>query len=685
MKKLEILAPAGGPDTILPAVRNGADAVYLGASLFSARASAKNFSREELARAVDYCHENGVDVHLAVNILVRDEEIPAAMDLIEYACRIGVDALIMQDLGLITLTRSLAPEMPIHGSTQLSVHTLDGVKHLASLGLTRAVLSRELSREEIRKIAEGSPIELEVFVHGALCMSVSGQCYFSSILGTRSGNRGACAQPCRLPFAPKGKEGCFLSLKDLSIIPYLRELQDMGIASAKIEGRMKRPEYVAAAVKACRESLDSGTVSAETQRILRSVFARSGFTDGYYTGRRGADMFGVRSKEDVTASDHALFGAIHETYKIERSHLPVDMTLTVSSGMPAALTADDREGHRAHVAGEVPQAAVNVPLSRERCEKSLRKTGGTPYLPGELHMELEEGLSLPASALNQMRASALQELSRQRRVPRSKPCLSYEPLPLSPAPGPAVRALRARFVNCRVPDDFLDCELITVPLHSSEAELEELLRRGFALCAEIPRGMFGTEKLIRQQLRRVKAVGIYDVLASNVGAVECALEEGMDVHGGFGLNLTNTRSLQWASDAGLMDAEVSFELTLEEIRSLGGTLPLGLISYGRLPMMLTRNCPAAAAFGGCRHCQEAPVCVDRRQKEFPVQCLGGCTEVLNSLPLSLAGDRIERVSFEMLRFTIESPEESAAIFRAHRNGRKPDGPCTRGLYRRREK
>ena len=683
MSGLEILAPAGGIDSVKPAVRAGADAIYLGASSFSARSSAHNFDREQLLETVRYCHRNGVAVHLACNTLVHDDEIKSAMELLEYACSIGVDALIMQDEGLISLIRRAAPEMPVHGSTQMSVHTPAGVEHLYKLGLTRAVLSRELSRKEIEEIAKNSPIELEVFVHGALCMSVSGQCYFSAMLGSRSGNRGACAQPCRLPFCVKGGNGHDLSLKDLSIIGFLRELRDMGIASAKIEGRMKRPEYVAAAVAACRQSLDTGSVSPELYERLQAVFSRSGFTQGYYEGRLGPDMFGIRSRENVQAADTAVFGSIHELYKNERQHIPVDMRLEIKENTESVLTVSDRDGNTVTVKGAVPEKALKTPLDEERCMKSLSKTGGTPYYPAKTEIHISEGMTMPVSGLNSLRTQALDSISELREKIRPVPFSSVPVQCAGEVSSKRPGALRARFPDGEVTDDFLDCELIYVPCRLSDDKLNSLMDRGFAVAVEIPRAMFGAEKEIYAQLERAKALGINEVLANNVGAVEMARKLDMDIHGGFGLNLTNTEALKWAVSQGLMDAEVSFELTLGQISRLGDILPLGIISYGRLPLMLTRNCPLQNDGRGCKGCEKARTIRDRKGIDFPVSCASGTgTEILNSVPLSLAdrGHEIRGIDFQVLRFSVENPVERGENFKRFTAKKSPDGTFTRGLY-----
>lgn len=673
---MEILAPAGGADTIEPAVRAGADAVYLGASAFSARASAKNFNKEELKSAVEYCRQRGVRVYLACNTLVRDDEMKRALEVIEYACELPVDAVIIQDMGLVELVKKAAPDMRLHASTQMSVHTLGGVELLAEQGFKRVVLSRELSRDEIAEIVAKSPIELEVFVHGALCMCVSGQCYFSAMLGGRSGNRGACAQPCRLPFSVKGGTGHDLSLKDQSIIAYLKELEKMGIASAKIEGRMKRPEYTAAAVAACRQSLDKGSADPELLQKLEAVFSRSGFTQGYYTGRRGRDMFGIRSKEDVMSATGKVMNSLHVLYKNERQSVPVDAVLRVKNNEPIVLEVDDREGRKVRIEGVVPEKAVKTELTKEKCENCITKTGGTPFYTASFDAETDGGLSVPMNELNSMRRQALSELLEKRG---SKTPLKFE-MPELPETDTRKKQppkyFRARFTNGRIGDEFLDCELVYVPITLKDSEYESLMDRGFAVAVEIPRGMFGIESRIYERLREIKKLGINEVLAGNLGAVEIAKSLDMDIHGGFGLNLTNTAALEWAEKTGLMDAEISIELTVSQITKLGGRIPIGIVSSGRLPLMLTRNCPADNSP------EREMLLRDRKDMEFPLQNYGSCTEVLNSVPLDLSDRRKELLGadFEVLRFSVENSVETGDIFKLFNNEECRKGLYTRGLY-----
>ena len=388
----EILAPAGTREALTAAVRCGANAVYLGGKLLNARRNAENFDDEALKEAVRYCHERGVKVYLTLNTLVRDAELKDAEHMLALSCESGIDALIIQDLGIARLAQSCAPGIPLHASTQMSVQTLAGLEELKGLGFTRAVLPRELTLEEITALASESPVELEIFIHGALCMCVSGQCYLSAMLGSRSGSRGLCAQPCRLPFAAPGGTGADLSLKDLSLIPYIRTLHEAGVLSFKIEGRMKRPEYVAAAVTACRQALENGKPEGALSRQLQAVFSRSGFTDGYYTGQRGRAMFGTRSRENVSAAAPVL-KELSRLYEKERPLIGVAFSFTMRPGIPLTLTAEAR-GQSARVQSEkLPEAALTRPLTKVEVTRQLSKCGGTPYYAQSVYCDLAPGLS----------------------------------------------------------------------------------------------------------------------------------------------------------------------------------------------------------------------------------------------------------------------------------------------------
>ena len=681
--KIEILAPAGSMESLIAAVRSGADAVYMGAKAFSARASAQNFDHTEMKEAISYCHIRGVKAYLTVNTLMFDEELQKALSLIRDAYIAGIDAVIVQDIGLAQLIRKHLPDLRLHGSTQMSVHTPSGAKALYDMGFSRVVLSRELSLSEISQIRKSCPIELEVFVHGALCMSVSGQCYFSAMLGSRSGNRGMCAQPCRLPFKAEGGSDHALSLKDNSLIEYIEELQNLGVSSAKIEGRMKRPEYVAAATSACREKRDTGFVSDTTDNFLKNVFSRTGFTDGYFTGKRDGSMFGHRRKEDVTAGSDKLLSEIRITYKDETPRVPVTFEFTAQVGECPSLTVTDGT-NTAYSESDTPcEEARNVALNTDKASSLLNKCGGTPYYVQEITCHIGEGVSLPASKINELRRNCLDKLSTLRSaVNRTAPdeiTPRLEPYSCKKEGAPLKRA---RFTDTDIPDYFKDFDLVFVPLLSKAESIKALAEQGFNVGVEIPRGMFGREETIKKALERAQELGITHVLASNIGAVYLAKEMNLTVHGGFGLNITNTASLMWAQSMGLEDTELSFELTKDRIDALGGSIPRGIISYGYLPLMLTRCCPGLTAKSGCKGCSKNKNLQDRMNKKFIFTCDGNCTEVLNCVPL-LIPDKINtflKLHFHTFRFSVENSVEKVENIIKNSSNNQKANDFTRGLY-----
>lgn len=683
MARIEILAPAGGFDSVIAAVRSGADAVYVGLKQFSARASAQNFDEEELKKAVSYCHIHGVKVYVTINTIVFDDEFDMLKKAILTAARADADALIVQNQGVARLARELVPDLPLHASTQMSVHTAGGVRALYEMGFKRVVLSREMSKKEIEKAAK-IPVELEVFVHGALCMCVSGQCYFSAMLGSRSGNRGACAQTCRLPFSVGGeRDGYALSLKDNSLVNHIGELEEIGVASAKIEGRMKRPEYVSAAVRACREQRDNGFVGESTAAMLRGVFSRTGFTDGYFTGRLGKEMFGTRTKSDVVSADEKLLSEIRQGYKDEVRNVKLKGSFTAKLGEKPVLKLSDGENSVEKRADVLCEKAVKVALDEDRCKAQLCKTGGTAYEIEELECTLDEGISLPMSALNALRREVLSELdSRRALVHNYKINESFVPAPIIPYRAQTQNSVRARVTGTRLSAAFKDCQLVFVPLFADLKELERLKNEGFKVGVEIPRGMFAREEQIKNQLTRVKAIGICDALCHNIGALYLAKQLNMKLHGGFGLNLVNTYDLLWAEEYGLEDAELSFELTFQRINALGGNIARGIISYGYLPLMLCRSCPNKSAGVECSSCKNHSKMTDRKNEKFFLRCDGACTEVLNCVPLFVALEEISKLStdFHILRFSVENYVESIENIRSFNPKQMLKDKITRGLY-----
>lgn len=679
-KNIEILAPCGSYESIEAAVRQGTDAVYIGALQFSARAYAANFDEAQLEKAVRYCHLHGVKVHIAINTLVSDDELYEALRVAEHAYKLGVDAFIVQDLGLATLLKSACPEITLHASTQMGVHTPQAARLLYESGFERVVLAREMSKSEIEAVVKSCPVETEVFVHGALCMCMSGQCYLSAMLGGRSGNRGRCAQPCRLPFCVEGGTGHDLSLKDNCVIGELSELANIGVTSAKIEGRMKRPEYVAAAAAACRHSADNGTADKAEIDRLKAVFSRSGFTDGYYYGRLGTDMFGTRSKDDVIAATDKVLAEIRSEYKDEVQSNPVKFTLSVFDGSPALLTAECGE-YTVCVDGEIPQYARNVALSADKAKAQLSKTGGTSFKVESVDVEIGEGLTLPVSSLNLMRRQALSQLEE---LIVKAPDREFNDIPKT-MPTPHRRSgkmqYRASFRGCDIDDCFKACELVYVPLFSNIEDIKSLADRGFNIAVEIPRALFGLEDKAERALLAVKEIGINDAYCSNIGTVALAKKLGFNIHGGFALNVFNTKAAEFYKGIGVCDTEVSFELTTSQINKIGGDGRIGAVGYGYLPLMLTRNCPNKNG-GGCKTCGGKSSITDRKGNTFTLMCNSGYTELLNCNPLKMSDkqEQFKNIDFMTLRFTFESKEESVKIFKDYLNKNKPSGEYTRGLY-----
>ncbi|MBQ7740090.1 MAG: U32 family peptidase [Eubacterium sp.] len=659
---MEILAPCGSTESVTAAVRCKADAVYLGAKGLNARRNAENFEYTELKEAVRYCHERGVKVYLTVNTLVSDSEMKEAYDTVDEAMKAGIDAFIVQDLGLAKMIKACFPEARLHASTQCSVNTPEGFKALEELGFERAVIPREMSLDEIYEIRKATSMELEAFVHGALCMCVSGQCYLSAFLGSRSGNRGLCAQPCRLPFSADSSGTCDLSLKDLSLISRVKELEKAGICSLKIEGRMKRPEYVAAAVTACKNSLDGNYSEAEEDR-LQKVFSRSGFTDAYLTGKRN-DMFGTRTKDDVISASEVL-KELRQLYKNEAALIGVEFDFICKKNEPVSLIAKT-DTKTVSVTGMTPEKAINRELSEEELINRLSKLGSTPYFIKDIHITLDGGLSLAASKINRLRRSAVEALSPEEDK-------KYIKLPLNTIP-PSKKAeekyYTARFSDAsQIPENH-PFKRIFLPVY---ADSNDLLKHGAGV--EIPRGLFGYEDKLKTRLTQLKALGIKTALCSNLGAYKTAKELGYEVFGDFGLNVFNSESASYFNSPVL-----SFELSSKQINALSKE-DAGIIAYGKLPLMLTRNCPVKNNIG-CEKCNKNGYLTDRKGYKFPVKCSPfPCVEMLNSVPLNIS-DRQEEFgcAFFHFYFTDESNNEVKRIINSFKNKTAPEGEFTRGLY-----
>ncbi len=691
---MELLAPAGSMEALRAAVCNGADAVYLGADTFNARMNARNFSAADLQEAVVYCHVRGVKVHLTLNTLVLDREMPRAAELIRMAASCGVDAFIVQDLGMVSLCRQLAPDVPIHASTQMSIHSLEGVLEAAALGCSRVVLARELPAEEIAHICKKSPVEIEVFVHGALCMCYSGQCYLSAVIGRRSGNRGQCAQPCRLPYGYGRFESTRypLSLKDNCLAGELDELRRMGVASIKIEGRMKRPEYVAIVTRAYRTVLNGGKLTQADLQELETAFSRQGFTDGYFKGQTGSDMFGRRQESEDTAD---LFASARATYEQgETQRIGVRFYAMIHRGQPARLAVEDPDGNLCRTYGPVPEQAVYRSLTAQDLEQQLKKTGGTPYLCTSVRSSLDPDLMLPASAINAMRRDVIAELTAKRGRAEKPHLNAYDEPPrydgISGEPQLTVAVRTADQITSRMLS--MKPTVLYVPLSElvEHPELRQRVGVETQLAAILPRVIWSGELVpIARQLRTVYDMGVRQVLAGNLGQLHIARAAGFAVRGDFGLNIVNSRAMRYLREQGLDSQLLSFELTLPQIRDISKAVPAEVLIYGRLPLMLMENCVIKNRTGTCT-CQTGTVrLVDRVGEEFPiVKDPGTCRNVLlNGKKLYLLDkkDAFRGMGLWALRlqFTTENPSEIDKVLMDYQGRAVFDaGSYTRGLYSR---
>lgn len=684
MARIEILAPVGSEEMLRAAVFSGADAVYLGFSGFNARTGAGNFDADSLQEAVRFCHARGVAVHVALNTTVYGTELSVLEQAIRAVAASGADAVICQDLAVATLIGKIAPQLPRHGSTQMSVHTLQGALELKELGFTRVVLARELSLPEVEHITKHCGIETECFIHGALCMSVSGQCYMSAFLGGRSGNRGSCAGPCRLPFEAnalqEGKPGRLhhLSLKDNSAIDKLDKLQALGVASAKIEGRLRTPEYVAAAVSACLAGREG---RAYDRDLLKNAFSRSGFTSGYLDGKIDGTMFGVRSEADAELTKKTL-PMLRELYRRERSRVPVQMKLEIEEG-GEKLTVTDADGNKAFAYGDAePQPARTDPT--ESLNRSLTKTGGTPFTAEKITVEMDGGpWFIPGSAVNELRREALDALLKKREVLRPWPTTEEHVAALPQRTLPPRRTLRARFERWeRVPERALDgVEYLILPIAQADRVPREWRAKTIL---ELPRVMFGA--LEQDTARRIAATqdaGFAGYEVSNIAHLR--LCRGLPMTGGFGLNITNNVAAQFYAEQGLSSLLILPEVKDSDIASIAPTrngkpVPTGVMIYGHMPLMLTRACPLQNIHD-CAHCDKTGVLTDRKAKKFPVRCGLGVRTIYNPVPIYM-GDKpgALAVDYGVAYFTLESREEAAQILDSIRTHAPFEGDFTRGLY-----
>lgn len=677
----ELLAPAGNIESLTAALRCGADAVYIGPKNYSARQNASNFDLDEIKEASRLCHLYGSRLYLAVNTLILDSQLDDFISDIKKYAQCSPDAFIVQDPGAAYIIKNTLPDMKIHASTQMTIHTPHGAKFAESIGFSRVVISREASSEMIKSISSLGT-ETEVFVHGALCMSVSGQCYMSAMIGSRSANRGLCAQSCRLPFSALGNmnDHC-LSLKDLALANHIDELRRSGVSSLKIEGRMKRPEYVACAVTAYRNALDGIPFDMDT---LKAAFSRSGFTDGYFISKK-EKMFGMREKDDVLSTASVL-PELKKLYQKERKISGLSYKVKIKQNKPIEITAFDDDGYSSSFSGVIPEAAVNRPTEKTGVENQLSKLGQTIYEYKKADIEIDDGLSVPASEINRLRRETVEELYRKRTyVPAPEIVDSFskkdfiKKIDLSDKK-PMLRIRAENPDILKIFDDILHCsDKIILPMKTVSSNAEALASYRDSIIIEPPRFLFNEPECL-EKLKDLKSKGFSHLMCSNVSYVSSGKELGFILHGDFGLNITNSASMKLFANKDLADAAVSFEPKLSSTSKLSRHLPFGIIAYGKLPLMLTINCPIKnqTGCGSCRH-----IITDRTGRDFTVRCINGYTEIFNPDKLYLADKISELSSFDFIElfFTDESPEQTMKIIKEYLNGVNSAPPgITRGLY-----
>ena len=687
---LELLSPAGSPEAVVAAVQSGADAIYLGLGDFNARRGAKNFTNEEFLDSVKYCHQRGCKVYVTLNTLASDRELEEVANIGRFVSDAGADAVLVQDLGTARVLRSVCPDLPLHASTQMSVHNLGGVHAAAQLGMTRVVLARELSLEQIKTIAAASPIEVEVFVHGALCFCHSGQCYMSALIGRRSGNRGMCAQPCRLQYSMGRRVGDYpMSLKDNCLVDYLGELEKAGVACVKIEGRMKRPEYTAIVTDIYSKAIRKQTPPTEEDMDrLRLAFSRDGFTDGYMSGKK-TNMFGTRGEPDKSANK--LFAEARKAYANgEARRVDIDFCAIVASGHEAKLLAQDEDGNRAVITGPRAPKAEKSAITERSVSEQLYKTGGTPFRCRQAICKIEPGVFLSASAINNMRRAAIAEIMEKRGTPPKRRVGSFPALPKTGEKKETVlnvQVLTAEQLSPELAE--LAPANVYVPIEILNAQPELIApftEAGVKIAAVLPRVMTDTEvPQVREMLQKLPHIGVKECLVGNLGHIALCRQCGLDVRGDFGLNTFNSHSIATLADAGLLSATASFELRMAQVRDLVKPIDTELIVYGRLPAMVSDQCIIKAANGSCS-CEGGASMSDRMGSVFPVVREFGCRNViLNAHKLFLADKREDYQSAGLwaarLMFTTESARECAEILRAYqgRSEYRPNG-LTRGLY-----
>ncbi len=669
--KFEILAPAGNKDNLIAAVRSGANAVYLGVQTFNARASADNFSFSELKEAVAYCHARNVKVNVTLNTILYDSELENFKNTVKEIALCGVDAVIVQDLGAAQIVKNVCPSLEMHASTQMAIHNLEGALFLKEQGFSRVILARELSFDAVKYITENSGIEIEVFIHGALCVCLSGQCYASAFLGGRSGNRGRCAGTCRLPFSAKGDmEDNHLSLKDLSAMQMLKELKEIGVACVKIEGRLRTPEYVSSAVTAAVKA--SNGLLYEKQE-LQDVFSRQGFTNEFLEGDLTKDSFGKRTKEDSKKTKEIL-PKIRENYRREGQFVPIKFSFLMGEE-ESVLTVNDKTNNFSYTINhKLEDAKTN---QEEPIKKALNKLGGTPFYLENLELSLIENKYLPISLLNEARRNLIEALLDKRSEVIEHKVFDYDINFEKNENRSPKMIIRLNDLN-QMPQDTSFIEKIILPIKEYENINEDIKSK---VVIEIPRVLFDGSEKMKATIKKAKESGYNSFYIHNTGHIP--LVKDSEILTSFTLNISNSLSAKAYSDFSINSITLSPEITLDQISNIKTNLKTAVYAYGHLPLMLTKACPLLNE-RECKNCNQQGVLTDRKGKEMPIVCYGkikGYREMLNPIALYM-GDRLKEINSDyiILSFTNETKQRVEKVIDLFKKEREYDKEFTRGLY-----
>ncbi len=696
MAKLELMSPAGSLESIYAAARAGADAIYFGGGDFNARRNAKNFSNEELEEAIKYLKIRGKHSYITVNTLLTDRELKELYGFLKFLNEAGASAVIVQDLAVAKMIHTAFPDMPMHASTQLTVHNLAGALQMKELGFSRVVLSRELPLSEIKYITENCGIETEVFVHGALCMCYSGQCYFSGLVGGRSGNRGLCAQPCRMQYGVgNGQQKAVLSLKDLCLAEQLNELVKAGVSCAKIEGRMKRPEYTAYVTNVYRKAIDSGKMPTRDEMDkLRTLFSRDGFTQGYFNDKKGSDMFGMREEGDPKKLK-AIYKEAQALYAGEEDpSIPVDAYVYAHSGEKIRISMRTHDGYAYECYGMVPEKANHRPTGSEEIVNSLKKTGGTAFYMADVKVDMEYGLKIPLSAINAMRRQALDALTAQRKVQQPRRELEWHAGYMRTNSKEKPKYIFSYTKTEQITRKALMSkpEYIYIPLaecYNNIQAFEKLRKTGQKIAVVMNRIMYDREwPEVKKQLEAVKDAGIDSVVCTNVGHPYQLRDMGFELRGDFGLNVFNSQTMKQFRSLGVNCQTLSFELNFAQIRDISKCCESELIVYGRLPLMITENCAIKNRTGKCSCKDGYGEITDKTGRTFPIMREEGCRNTIYNSDMLFWADKKSQysnigITYARLNFTTENGYECDKVIGAYVNDEAymPER-MTRGLYQR---